>query len=356
MRSLVSILTCLVITGLCAQNLVVNPGFETFKKEFEFFSNTSTIPDDAFTRYGINGWYQPTKGSSDWYCNITNDSNPIPAGFRRDYFGGKVDPHTGRAFGGIIVCDRSLTKPYAEYLAGSLMSTLIPGHTYTMSFWIQIGHRSTIKTEQIDVLFSSDQIDSSRILGPLQLTPQLIFKLDAVNNWTLMSAEFVAQGTEKYFILGNFKDAYDSSTSYRGVRRKLLENQGYYYFDDFSIVDKNPAGPITITAGSKLICQNILFESAKTTIEPSSFASLDQVVVALKKQSTLKVEISDHADKDRIPESNQTLSEQRALAVKEYFISKGIDSTRITTIGYGSSKPISSDKSKNRRVEFYFSE
>jgi outer membrane protein OmpA-like peptidoglycan-associated protein len=71
----------------------------------------------------------------------------------------------------------------------------------------------------------------------------------------------------------------------------------------------------------------------------------------------IEVEISGHTDSRGSNQKNQVLSEQRANAVKDWLVSKGINPNRITTIGYGEDKPIAPNDSeenmrKNRRIEF----
>ncbi|HEY0261685.1 MAG TPA: OmpA family protein, partial [Chitinophagales bacterium] len=61
-----------------------------------------------------------------------------------------------------------------------------------------------------------------------------------------------------------------------------------------------------------------------------------------------------HTDDSGTPEHNLVLSKARAKSVANYLQSKGIDANRISYQGFGSSKPVSDDKSKNRRVDFIF--
>lgn len=348
--TLISVIILAIGVGASAQNLVVNPGFEECKK------GLPVVPMDAFTSYGINGWYMPTGGTPDWYSNLPPDQNPMPKGFSENYFAGKIDPHMGNSFAGILAyhIDEKHT-PITEYVGGTLNSTLLAGHTYVVSFWYCYTQHSDMKVDTLGIYFSNSKVSQPKMAINLKFHPQTKFAVDTSMEWKQVKSEFVANGTEQFFCFGNFEMPFDKSAS--SCRKpNLAWNYAYYYLDDVSIVDKNPTGPISISPGQKLVYNSINFDVGKSTITTSSHAQLDQIVAAMKKQSTLKVEISGHTDSDGTPASNQTLSEQRALAVKEYFISKGIDSTRITTVGFGSSKPISTDKAKNRRVEFYFSE
>jgi OmpA-OmpF porin, OOP family len=76
----------------------------------------------------------------------------------------------------------------------------------------------------------------------------------------------------------------------------------------------------------------------------------------MKKNPDLKVEVDGHADSTGAAAYNMTLSEKRAEAVKKYFVDQGIDPDRLTTKGFGITKPAASNdtregRAKNRRVE-----
>ncbi len=102
---------------------------------------------------------------------------------------------------------------------------------------------------------------------------------------------------------------------------------------------------------------DILFDSGKATLKPSSFTILDELGNGLKQNNT-QIIIIGHTDSDGSEDANQKLSEQRAESVKNYLTSKyNISSSRIMTTGKGESDPVSSNntedgKKQNRRVEF----
>ena len=84
---------------------------------------------------------------------------------------------------------------------------------------------------------------------------------------------------------------------------------------------------------------------------------LDAVVQALKDSPRVKVRVEGHTDNAGNAGNNLMLSQQRALAVMNYLVAKGIDASRLSFIGFGGSQPISALKSEegrrqNRRVEF----
>ncbi len=106
--------------------------------------------------------------------------------------------------------------------------------------------------------------------------------------------------------------------------------------------------------------QGIQFETAKWIIKPVSFKILDDVAKVLAENPTYLVEIQGHTDNVGKKAANQLLSENRAKAVRDYLIKKGIDEKRMTSNGYGDTKPVlpntnAKNKAKNRRVEFVVS-
>lgn len=102
--------------------------------------------------------------------------------------------------------------------------------------------------------------------------------------------------------------------------------------------------------------KTILFDSGKATLKAESNASLDGIVSVLNEFKTANFKIEGHTDNSGKPANNLKLSQERAIAVKLYLINKGIEATRLTSEGFGSTKPITTNatvegKNLNRRVE-----
>ncbi|MFZ1290534.1 MAG: OmpA family protein [Melioribacteraceae bacterium] len=109
--------------------------------------------------------------------------------------------------------------------------------------------------------------------------------------------------------------------------------------------------------GEKLIFSNIHFLVNSDVITQSSKLILDQVKNVLSKIPDIDVEIQGNTDSDGDKNDNQILSEKRAIAVKNYLVKRGISVDRLTTAGFGETKPITDNstfegKAKNRRIEF----
>jgi len=104
------------------------------------------------------------------------------------------------------------------------------------------------------------------------------------------------------------------------------------------------------------IALDILFETGKSTIQEESLPIVDQVFEMMKSDPTLKVSIEGHTDNVGDAASNKQLSSDRAKAVMDALVAKGIDNTRMSFIGWGQEKPVADNrteegKAKNRRVE-----
>lgn len=112
-----------------------------------------------------------------------------------------------------------------------------------------------------------------------------------------------------------------------------------------------------ITSSGLFIARGLKFDYNKANLKPESMGEINRICALLKSHSELKFEIGGHTDNDGDASYNLKLSQQRADAVKIELIKQGIDTNRLTTKGYGASKPMadnisSEGKANNRRVEF----
>ena len=104
------------------------------------------------------------------------------------------------------------------------------------------------------------------------------------------------------------------------------------------------------------VLDDVQFATGKATITPDSFPRLDAMVEYMTHKKTARIEISGHTDAAGSKAVNKKLSQQRADAVRDYLVSRGIDADRIKAVGYGDEKPIapndtSEGRQKNRRIE-----
>ena len=100
----------------------------------------------------------------------------------------------------------------------------------------------------------------------------------------------------------------------------------------------------------------ILFDTNAADLRPVSMTEIQKMATTLQKYPDTNVIIEGHTDNSGSDAINQPLSERRAQAVANYTISQGVDASRVTTKGYGSSDPVADNttvegKQANRRVE-----
>ena len=144
-----------------------------------------------------------------------------------------------------------------------------------------------------------------------------------------------------------------------------VNRRGYlFYSDNYSL--KNKAADSTyekniplqpIEANASIVLKNIFFDFNKYELKPESQIELDKVVQLLQDNPTLKIQIEGHTDNIGNAADNLKLSENRAKAAITYIRSKGIDPKRLTSKGFGATKPIADNKveegrAQNRRTEF----
>jgi outer membrane protein OmpA-like peptidoglycan-associated protein len=122
-----------------------------------------------------------------------------------------------------------------------------------------------------------------------------------------------------------------------------------------------------IVVGSKIVLNNIFFDFDKATLRPLSNVELKNLVMLMKSNPSMKVEISGHTDSKGDAAYNQKLSEDRAQAVVGRLIQNGISTDRMKAKGYGKSMPAAPNKKAdgsddpngrqlNRRVELKITE
>lgn len=136
-----------------------------------------------------------------------------------------------------------------------------------------------------------------------------------------------------------------SSIDLRGQKNNVTKDQDIVAVSIEEMISENVEVPIN----------NLFFETGKSDLLPESRSELNRVAVILKSLKC-SVEISGHTDNKGNPEKNQTLSEDRANAVKKYLINQGCLSGWFTAVGYGQDRPKDTNdtaegRQHNRRVE-----
>ncbi|HVO84908.1 MAG TPA: OmpA family protein [Syntrophobacteria bacterium] len=98
------------------------------------------------------------------------------------------------------------------------------------------------------------------------------------------------------------------------------------------------------------IKSDLFFDTGSAVIKPGAYAELDRIAGVLNKYPQTMVRVEGHTDDVGAENANMRLSLARAEAVKNVFVQRGVNPTRIQTLGFGESQPISSNRAQNRRV------
>ncbi len=107
----------------------------------------------------------------------------------------------------------------------------------------------------------------------------------------------------------------------------------------------------------RIVANGIRFDVNKATIKPESMGVINEIAKLMKDHPEISFSVEGHTDSDGEEAFNQELSERRAKAVADQLAKMGIDNSRLTSKGWGESKPsgpnnTSEGKAANRRVEF----
>ncbi len=137
---------------------------------------------------------------------------------------------------------------------------------------------------------------------------------------------------------------------------KPMDSDGDGVTDDKDQCPNTPKGATVDTRGCWTYAAVVLFGFDSAEVKSEAYPMLQEAVLIMKKNPDLKVEVDGHTDSTGPAAYNMTLSERRAKAVMEYFISKGVDAERLTMKGFGLTNPAAGNdtkegRSKNRRVE-----
>ncbi len=125
---------------------------------------------------------------------------------------------------------------------------------------------------------------------------------------------------------------------------------------DIYVFDYDDVNVPEIVDTTHFVMRNINFEFDSAVLDESSDPAIDSLANFLNDNSLINIEIAGFTDNSGTEEHNQKLSFERANAVKEALINKGVDATRMTVVGHGSSSPLKpndteENKALNRRVE-----
>ena len=134
-------------------------------------------------------------------------------------------------------------------------------------------------------------------------------------------------------------------------------HEGHYYVKNVRIAEGGVKYYDRFLQDGKIVSNGIRFDIGKATLRPESMGILNKIYKLLSEHPEVNFSIEGHTDSDGDFDFNQKLSEERAKTVMTQLVSMGISADRLTSKGFGESKPVNTNdtpegKAANRRVEF----
>lgn len=184
------------------QNLVTNPSFEDIDS---CYGQPAPIGFDVFEWAGCVGWSNPIVSSSDLWCENPILGNNVPPQLGPNY----QYPRTGQNMAGILV-NGGVIISYREYIQNKLISTLESGVTYDIQFYISANGSNCFSNEYGVKFFNTKLNDLTQLslfgIAPDALNDVTTFETDT-SVWQLVEMKYIANGSEKYVVIGNFQDS-----------------------------------------------------------------------------------------------------------------------------------------------------
>jgi outer membrane protein OmpA-like peptidoglycan-associated protein len=217
----------------------------------------------------------------------------------------------------------------------------------------------------------SDDIYATKLIVPLCDFELIVQVVDEITKLPLADA--------RVDLFDNFENKLATKTTdNEGFVTLIIEcdktNQVLGYKNGYEgnsiIIDPANFGPMNkvlilrpiekIIVNDKIVLNPIMFDYDQHNIKPQAAFELDKLVAIMKKYPTMEIKIESHTDHRGTATYNLELSNRRAASTKEYVISQGIESVRLTSKGFGETKPLvdcgtncsEEENSKNRRSEF----
>ncbi len=324
------------------KNLVPNPSFEDHK-------NKSNVIKNAIPWQG--------SGTVDYYLRPDKTDTSRFKG-----------AHTGTCYAGL----RFQIK-YKEYIYVKLIEPLQKEKTYYFKMFVRLG-LSTVTLKQLGVYFSKDEFTKDMTFDEKGILDSTFNKgISSTHGWIPINGEYIAQGGEKFIIIGNFntktKDDFVMLNKWDVFELK----EAYYYLDDISVRKKITAQdtssaakiavkkevyilPDTFDTGQAIEIKNLEFENGSAELKKNSDKILDAVVLALNENPFMEVQIIGRNSDQGNEAANKKLSKARAKTVYDYILLQGVINP-MTFKGMGAAQRDANNgagenKTKTSSVEF----
>jgi OmpA-OmpF porin, OOP family len=357
-------------------NLVPNSSFEESERLYCLWTQQA-----AKFNANMRGWVSCTETTPD---HFSTQNEPTCWAHPAKRTNGRTSPHSGNAMVGIKTWGKGQTPTYwHEYVAIELPQPLKPGTRYIAEYWVQRANFSSEASNNIGLLLA-DTLLHTRDRLPLYATPQVnLEEVLSKGGWHKVQGVFDATTPAAWLHIGNFYG--DEATLHE--KQPEGERGAYYFIDDVNLRVAPLNTPLTPTpkpsiapkpkqtlvepastaqvdlyqvepvVGTQVRLDNIFFDVDKAELKPESRSELDKVVHLLTDYPYLRIAIEAHTDHQGTDDHNMKLSAARAKAVVDYLADHEVEDARLSSQGFGESRPLAdngteSGRALNRRVEF----
>jgi peptidoglycan-associated lipoprotein len=195
--------------------------------------------------------------------------------------------------------------------------------------------------EKIMLLCNKPNIKGGYLMKKLLVVFLLIFAVSCTKTYTRPSEE-------------EMKPAEEMKEEVMKVEEEAPEEIAYTGED---VIGERDLSPAEVEEIAKTVFSDIYFAYDKYNILPDARPMLDQVATFMGENSGYNVVIEGHCDERGTNEYNLALGERRAKSTKNYLVSLGVQSARISTVTFGEEKPLCMDQNEtcwqsNRRAHF----
>ncbi|MBK9283756.1 MAG: OmpA family protein [Sphingobacteriaceae bacterium] len=355
------------------------------------FENNKAIPMDYSALNTNASWNSPSRATTDLFCTCGKKEKKLSRVDVPNNGMGIQNAHSGKCYAGFFACSHGY---YREYLQTTLNGALNANQEYVLRMYISLSDYSPLAVNKIGVCFLKDKVryehsDIITNLKPIYIPLEEEVGME-IDEWHELEIRFKATGGENTLLIGSFavnriwKTGNYPPEQVSSPIYKKYQRDAYYYIDDVSLYEYKPekedtteiidyasntfsetpeiviVAPDTVEqviADKITVFKNMLFKTGESLLNISAYKELNEIAAYLKVKPKLSIEIFGHTDNLGEEKKNLELSFNRAKAVADYMIAKGVLEKNVRFKGFGSSNPIDDNQTEegrfnNRRVEF----
>ena len=236
---------------------------------------------------------------------------------------------------------------------------------FTIEFDLYVNNNNDFTVEFVDrknQKFPGDYASLNIDATSMSLSPAssiLPNQESIINEWAHISIAYTSGKMKAYINETRLINIPHLQFEPTGIGLNAYHGSDYYQFfiKNFRIAEGGVKYYDRFLQDGKIVSNGIRFDVGKATLRPESMGVINEIYTMLSEHPDVNVSIEGHTDSDGDNDLNQKLSEDRAETVMNQLISMSISANRLSSKGFGESKPVNTNatpegKAENRRVEF----